>query len=252
MQAVVGSEMPFAPGCEPMKLLAGLDVTAKAIERAAEAIGTQIAQRDQQEIGRAKQPVLPVVSKQNIPKMYVLIDGVQSLSWPPKLRGERAGSKESAHAHASANWPASSPRPPLTRTAGPFRDPDSTTYVGAIETAEEFGFRIYTEAWRRGWEWATIRVVLGDGAVWIWNLADAHFPGTIQIVDLYHARQHLWEIGALLYPQDPAAKKLWVIPMKDLLDVGDIETLVTHLCEIAATHAATGPDLTNGGDTERG
>ncbi len=47
MEAVVGSDMPFAPGCEPMKLLAGLDVTAKAIERAAEAIGAEIAQRDQ-------------------------------------------------------------------------------------------------------------------------------------------------------------------------------------------------------------
>src|SRR6266700_4381610 len=52
MEAVVGSEMPFAPACEPMKLLAGLDVPAKAIERAAEAIGTHIAQRDEQEIGR--------------------------------------------------------------------------------------------------------------------------------------------------------------------------------------------------------
>src|SRR5204862_2531434 len=75
MEAVVGSEMPFAPGCEPMKLLAGLDVTAKAIERAAEAIGADIAHRDQQEIGRAKQLVLPVVLKQNISKMYVLVDG---------------------------------------------------------------------------------------------------------------------------------------------------------------------------------
>ena len=65
MQAVVGSEMPFASGCEPMKVLAGLDVPAKAIERAAEAIGAQIAQRDAQEIGRAKQLVLPLVSKQS-------------------------------------------------------------------------------------------------------------------------------------------------------------------------------------------
>jgi hypothetical protein len=70
------------------------------------------------------------------------------------------------------------------------RDFDSTTYVGAIETAEEFGFRIYSEAWRRGWEWAKLKVVIGDGAVWIWNLADQHFPGAIQIVDLYHAREH--------------------------------------------------------------
>jgi hypothetical protein len=77
MEAVVGGEMPFAPGCEPMKLLAGLDVTAKAIERATEAMGAEIARSDEQEIGRAKQLVLPLVSKQDIPKMYVLMDGVQ-------------------------------------------------------------------------------------------------------------------------------------------------------------------------------
>src|SRR5271169_2348726 len=69
MEAVVGSEMPFASGCEPMKVLAGLEVPAKAVERAAEAIGAQIAQRDEQEIARAKPLVLPLVSKQNIPEM---------------------------------------------------------------------------------------------------------------------------------------------------------------------------------------
>jgi len=93
MEAVVGSEMPFATGREPMKVLAGLDVPAKAIERAAETIGAQIARRDEQEIGRAKQLVLPVVSKQNIPKMYVLIDGVQVPVVPAETEG-RSGRTE--------------------------------------------------------------------------------------------------------------------------------------------------------------
>ena len=87
-------------------------------------------------------------------------------------------------------------------------------------------------------------LAIADGAVWIWNLADDHFPGAIQIVDLYHARQHLWKIAALLHPQDAVAKKLWMIPMKDLLDAGDIEPLVTQLREIAAAHADSHPDLT--------
>lgn len=244
MEAVVGSEMPFAPGCEPMKLLAGLEVTAKAIERAAEAIGEDIAQQDQQEIGRAKQLVLPIVAKQNIPKMYVLMDGVQvpvvaaeTEGRSGRIEGQRARTRECKLGCVFTQTT-------VDEEGWPIRDPDSTTYVGAIETAEEFGFRIYTEAWRRGWEWAAIKVVLGDGAVWIWNLADQHFPGTIQIVDLYHARQHLWEIAALLHPHDAAAKKLWIIPMKDLLDTGNIEPLVTHLREIAAAHADTHPHLT--------
>src|SRR5712691_6350717 len=75
------------------------------------------------------------------------------------------------------------------------RDPDSTTYVGAIETAEEFRKRIYLEAWKRGWSRAEKKIVMGDGAEWIWNIADPYFPGAVQIVDLYHARQHLWELA---------------------------------------------------------
>jgi hypothetical protein len=244
MEAVVGSEMPFASACEPMKVLAGLDVPAKAVERAAEAIGAQIAQRDQQEITRAKQLVLPLVPKQNIPEMYVLMDGVQVPVVPSetegrvgRMEGQRARTRECKHGCV------------FTQTAvdhegWAVRDPDSTTYVGAIETAEEFGFRIYNEAWRRGWEWARLKVVIGDGAVWIWNLANQHFPGAVQIVDLYHARQHLWEVAALLYPNDPAAKKNWVTPMKELLDHGEIEPLVARLRETAVPHAASHPGLT--------
>ena len=43
---------------------------------------------------------------------------------------------------------------------------------------------------------------MGDGAEWIWNLAEQHFPGAVQIVDLYHARQHLWDLARRLYPND--------------------------------------------------
>ena len=233
MEAVVGSEMPFATGCEPMKLLAGLDVPAKAIERAAEAIGTEIAQRDDQEIGRAKQLVLPVVFKQKIPEMYVLMDGVQvpvvaaeTEGRTGRIEGQRARTRECKLGCVFTQTL-------VDHEGWPIRDPDSTTYVGAIETSEAFGFRMYTEAWRRGWEWALLKVALGDGAVWIWNEADRHFPGAIQIVDLYHARQHLWGIAGLLHPHDLAAKQGWMPPMKSLLDGGQIAPLVARLHEIA-------------------
>ncbi len=108
------------------------------------------------------------------------------------------------------------------------RDPDSTTYIGAIETAEEFGKRLYVEAWKRGWSRAEKKVVMGDGAEWIWNLADQHFPGAVQIVDLYHARQHLWELARKLYPNDDVSQKAWMkVHQKRLLDKGKIEKLVT-------------------------
>ena len=73
----------------------------------------------------------------------------------------------------------------------PIRDPETTTFVGAIEPAEQFGKRIYAEAVRRGLPNAEKVVVLGDGAEWIKNLAELHFPEAIQIVDL---REHVSDL----------------------------------------------------------
>ena len=75
MQAVVGQESPFDHGRQQMKLLAGLEVTTKAVERTAEAIGEDIAAREQEEIQRAVQLDLPMVAGQPIPILYVQMDG---------------------------------------------------------------------------------------------------------------------------------------------------------------------------------
>jgi hypothetical protein len=232
MEAVVGSGAPFGRGCEPLKVLAGLEVTAKAIERTAEAIGADIARREQQEVARAKQLVLPVVSKQNIPKLYVLMDGTGVPAVPAETQGH-VGKIEGQRAHTrECKFGCVFTQTTVDDEGRPVRDPDSTTYTGAIETAEEFGPRMYTEAWRRGWEWATLRIVIADGAIWIWNLADLHFPGAIQIVDLYHARQHLWAVAALLFPNDATRQERWMISSQHLLDNGQIERLVKRLRKI--------------------
>jgi hypothetical protein len=229
MEAVVGSNAPFGRGCEPLKVLAGLEVTAKAIERTAESIGADIANREQQEVARAKQLVFPLVYKQNIPKMYVLMDGTGVPVVPAETQG-RLGKIEGQRAHTrECKLGCVFTQTRVDDEGRPMRDPESTTYTGAIETAEEFGLRLYTEAWRRGWEWATLRIVIGDGAIWIWNLADLHFPGAIQIVDLYHARQHLWAVAALLFPNHSAQQNRWIVSAQRLLDQGRIESLVKRL-----------------------
>ena len=114
---------------------------------------------------------------------------------------------------------------------------DSTTYTGAIETAEEFGKRLYVEAWRRGWRRAQKKVVMGDGAEWIWNLAEQHFPGAVQIVDLYHARQHLWDLARKLHPNHEVHQKRWIMAhQRRLLDQGKIEKLLLALRSIVSSN----------------
>jgi len=79
---------------------------------------------------------------------------------------------------------------------------------------------------------------MGDGAEWIWNLAALHFPEAMQIVDLYHARQHLWEVARLLYPNDPVKQKAWMkVHQKRLLDKGKIEKLVPVLRTLPSSNS---------------
>ncbi len=238
MQALVGQEAPFDHGRQQMRLLAGLEMTAKAVERTAEAIGEDIARREQQEIQRAVQLDLPVIVGEPIPILYVQMDGT-GVPVVKKETAGRKGKREGQPAHTrEAKLGCVFTQTHWDQEGYAIRDPDSTTYTGAIETAEEFGKRLYVEAWKRGWSRAVQKVVIGDGAEWIWNLAQQHFPGAIQIVDLYHARQHLWDLARQLYPDDAKQRNAWIgLHQKRWLDKGKIQKLVDALRSIHTANA---------------
>jgi hypothetical protein len=232
MQAVVGQEAPFDHGRQQMKLLAGLEVTTKAVERTAEAIGEDIAAREQHEIQKAVQLDLPMVVGEAVPILYVQMDGTgvpvvkkETVGRQGKIEGQPAHTRQAklGCVFTQAKW---------DEEGYAIRDRASTTYVGAIETAGEFGKRLYLEAWMRGWSRANKKVVIGDGAEWIWNIANQQFPGAIQIVDLYHARQHLWELARKLHPHDEVNQKRWMMVHQDLLDHGKIKKLTVALRSI--------------------
>jgi hypothetical protein len=237
MDALVGQQAPFDRGREQMKVLAGLDLTTKSVERTAEAIGADIAAHEQRQIRKAVQLDLPVIVGEPIPILYVQMDGTGVPVVKKETEG-RKGKTDGQPAHTrevklgcvftQTGW---------DEEGYAIRDPDSTTYTGAIETAEEFGRRIYLEAWNRGWSRAAKKVILGDGAEWIRNIAEVHFPGAVHIVDLYHARQHLWEVARALYPNNAGSQKAWMkAHQKRLLDKGKIEKLVAVLRSLIRTN----------------
>jgi hypothetical protein len=249
MQALVGQDASFDHGREQMKLLAGLEVTTKSVERVAEAIGADVARREQQETDRAVQLDLPIIVGQPVPILYVQMDG----TGVPVVKKETAGRKgklDGLPAHTrEAKLGCVFTQTKWDKEGFAIRDLDSTTYIGAIETAEQFGKRLYVEAWKRGWSCAEKKVVIGDGAEWIWNLAQQHLPGALQIVDLFHARQHLWDLARLLYPIDIRRRNAWIgIHQKRWLDKGKIAKLATSLRQIRTADADLAKKIRNEAD----
>ena len=236
MTALVGSETSFDRGRVLLDELAGVEVTAKAVEREAEAIGADIAAREQVEIELAVQLELPEVCAPEIPILYIEMDGTGVPTTAAETRG-RKGKGGGAARTREVKLGCVFTQSGRDKRGRPLRDEDSTTYSGAIEDAAAFGRRIWSEAWRRGWSRARKKVILGDGAVWIWNLAHQYFPGAIEIVDLFHAREHLWELAAKLYPSDKRWRHGWVRRMRKKLDAGRIEQLVASLRAIETDDA---------------
>jgi len=226
----IGGKEPFEEARGDLEALAGIAVQTKQVERVSEAIGEQIETLSRKE--RQAAFAGKVVLLHPVPRMYVAVDGT-GVPMVPRETHDRPGKDGTGPAKTrEAKLGCVFTQTSVDEDGRPVRDEGSTTYVGAIESGEEFGRRIFTEAVRRGSRRAQQIVILGDGAPWIWSLADEHFPGAIQIVDLYHAREHLADLAKILYgPGTPKAKTWAALRIVDL-DTGDVEQLISGMTRL--------------------
>jgi hypothetical protein len=102
-------------------------------------------------------------------------------------------------------------------------------YVARRAKAEDFGKLLYTLAVTHGLERAHHLVALGDGATWIWHLVAEHFPGAVQIVDLWHAKEHVWKVARAVFGANTPQAAAWAEHACSLLVEGKIEDLVDEI-----------------------
>lgn len=103
------------------------------------------------------------------------------------------------------------------------------SYVAHLGGPEKVGEKLWTEAHRRQWEQAQDTIVVGDGATWIWNQAALHFSQSQQVVDWYHAKEHLLAAAHLIKPQDGSAHTRWVNSRETLLYQGHADKIADEL-----------------------
>ena len=232
MVGQVGARVSFEEGHELLAELAGLDVPTKHVERAAEALGREIAQDERHVVETA------AADEMVAPTLYLGMDGTgipvrkeELVNRPGK---QPDGTAKTREVKLVTVWSAEG----QDEEGRAVRDKGSISYSAAIESAAtrvtdehpaEFALRAVREGTRRGFERADRRVVLGDGALWIWNIADEHFYGAIQIVDLYHAKGHLWDVAKDIYGPGSDLAEQWATKRRNELDKGKIDAILTAL-----------------------
>ena len=107
-------------------------------------------------------------------------------------------------------------------------------------SAVELGQRLHHEALRRGLGRARQIEAVGDGAPWIWNLVDARWAHAVQVLDFYHASQHLWELGRALHPKKEKPAALWVEERLHRLRHGEEQGVLQEIATLTAGRGERG------------
>ena len=101
--------------------------------------------------------------------------------------------------------------------------------MSAREEASSFGWRLWQEALRRGVLSSDEVVVLGDGAHWIWNIAEKHFPRAVQILDWYHATEYVWNAASAIWGEGSAERTEWAQAQLDKLWESKVDEVLVEL-----------------------
>jgi hypothetical protein len=244
MIARAATAAPFAPAAALLADLGGITLATKRVERSAEATGqcatTAQALRTRAILAGTIIPFPPPARADGTTPdvLYLAVDGTGLPMRASETTGRTGKGPDGRARTREAKIGALFTQTTTDADGRPVRDPNSTSYLATLEPVDHFADLLTAEARRRGSDHIRQLVVLGDGARWIWNLADRRFPEATQIVDLYHAREHLHELAELLafIVTDPAT---WLTDRLTDLDNGDIETLAhaAHLYDLSGPTA---------------
>jgi len=223
--SLLAVDISFQKACEKIERLLGVKVDDNAAVKSVTGAGAVLLARQQEGIeqfqadGRLAEPTA------SPKRLYVSSDGAMAPIRPSgdgveaAARGRRDRRVDGSSGEgtdtiawrevkcAAAWWEEGSGEAPIRRQR----------YQGRIEPAERFGWTWWLLAAGCGLRGAWEVVVLGDGALWIWNLAARFFGGAIQILDWYHAMEHVWACAAALYGEGAAGSKRWAKSMETVL-----------------------------------
>jgi hypothetical protein len=237
MVGLVGARVSFEEGDALLRGLAGVEVGSKQVERSAKELGDAIDRDERHHV------VLPE-RQQIAPTMYLGVDGTGIPMRPEEVEGRAGkqpdGSAKTREGKLCVVWSAEG----RDADGKPVRDHGSVSYSAAIEsaastdadfTASEFAQRVLRETERRGFMHAKRRCILGDGAGWIWKTATDFFPDAIQILDRFHAKEHLRTVATEIWGTNSELGKQWAAERHAELDAGNTDAILQALQAHAST-----------------
>jgi hypothetical protein len=236
----------FKEAAEDLLCYAGVDLDPKDLERLVASIapGLREALAQLPEGISAPKPPHPklhklvakvgkLVETPKIPVLYVMADGTGTPMRRDALTETEGKGEDGKPKTKEVKLGAVFTQTIRNEDGDAVRDPESTSYVGTYEGCRKIGVLLHQEAKRRGLGVSIQVVYMGDGAAWVWKNCELTFPTAVQILDFFHASEHIYRLASAVYDEEAeqveARAKAWCHAAKHDSPAAMIEEVKTML-----------------------
>ena len=234
------AKMSYGDATEALQELAQIEISTNSVwrltQRWGEALKREEEQEDERANGTVENQATGKVETKTDPRLGAAMDGAMIY-----IRGEE--------------WKELKVGCFFEVELGPVQDPETkewmelgqacdSTYVCHLGGVEKFGQRMWTESKRRSWHQAMDTQIVGDGAVWIWNLVGDYFYDAHQVVDWYHASEHLALAAQLAFGEGTPEAMRWFKQQETPLFQGHADRIAQTITDLAQDRPAVTEDLT--------
>jgi hypothetical protein len=227
MTALAGAEVSFGRAAGLLSALAGITISARTVERSAEASGAAARSAAAAEAAAIRaRDIVPLPPAGPVPDMlYIEVDGTGVPVRASETEGRQGKADDGKAGTREVKLARLFTVSRLDDDGRPVMDPGSSTYVATFGGKDALARLVEAEYLRRGGEHHRQVVALGDGAAWIWTMAGALYPQATHITDIYHAREHLTDLANHLAFITPGPAQ-WLADRNADLDTGNIDAII--------------------------
>jgi hypothetical protein len=216
LEAQIGVHLPFAQASDLFEALTLVSVSDQSIDKATQAYGEEVSAVEKEQLKEAqsgeKSSLVPL-------RLYGSIDGGRVRTRAAKGEEQPWREVKIGAWYQARGVPPSKPDDKWTIQA------DDISYYSDICPAADFGDLFWASGVSRGAENAAELIIIGDGAQWIWELVDLHFPDAIQIIDWFHACEYLMPVAKQAF-DDKTQQQDWLKTTRDALWYGELESVI--------------------------
>ena len=186
LSGMTGAQLSFGQGSHLFEALTLISLSDHSLAKATQAIGSEVQAQEKEWVAQSKDEIW-------LQKQDRLAEG------PQRLYGSLDAAKVHIRGEEEDPWRDLKVGAWFTTTATPPKKPDEDWKIEADEIsyycdvleAKEFGTLLWATGCQRQAQLAGELIFLGDGAEWIWNLVQDHYPEAVQIVDWFHATEYI-------------------------------------------------------------